>query len=206
MCIRDRKITLEDNISEPIELVAGVDLAFIEDLAIAACVSVSYDNLTVFEEATAIVKLKFPYIPGFLSFREAFGMVVAFRKLKKKPQVLMVNAHGIAHPRFCGCASHVGVVLKIPTIGIAKNKLCGEYSHEPVKVGDYVPLTYMGYVVGVVYKSKVGCKPIFISPGHMISLETSIKIVRHFLKGYKFPEPVRLAHNLANKVRSEIQG
>ena len=116
----------------------------------------------------------------------------------------MLDSHGILHPLFCGCASYVGVMIKKPVIGAAKNKLCGEYAQKPDKIGEWVPLNYQGRIVGAVLLSKSSCNPIFVSAGHMITLETAVKIVKNFLVKFKIPEPTRLAHNLANKIKRDL--
>jgi len=197
------KVVLEDCFKWPVNRVAGFDVAYLDDEAIAAAVTMDYDSLRVVEEKTIKGKVSFPYIPTFLGFREGPLLIRLAKDLKSMPDVLMINAQGIAHPLFCGCASHVGVSINKPTIGVTGSKLCGEYESSFEKVGDTAPLKYQGRTVGAALLSKGGCKPIFISVGHMISLETSIEIVKHFVTGHKFPEPLRLAHQLANKIRRE---
>jgi len=199
-----KRVILEDMFDTPIKVVAGVDLAFLGEVAIAACVALNYETMEVLEVKTAKLPLKFPYIPGFLSFREGPAMVRAMEKLTVKPQIFLINAQGIAHPRLCGCASHVGVITDKATIGVAQSKLCGEYEKEPERPGEWTPLTYQGQVVGAVYKSKTGCKPIFISPGHKITLKTSIKIVKKCIKNHKLPEPLQKAHRQANKEKIRL--
>jgi len=198
------RVILEDRFEGSLERVAGFDTAFLDNEAIAGAVTVNYHTMQVMEKKAIRQKMAFPYIPTFLSFREGPLIIKLMKKLETKPDVLMLDSQGIAHPLFCGCASYVGVMLNQPTIGVAKSKLCGEYAQNPEKVGEWVPLEYQGRTVGAVLLSKRGCNPIFVSVGHMITLETTIKVVKHFLIGHKIPEPIRLAHDFTNKIRREL--
>jgi len=198
------RVILEDRFEGPVERVTGFDTAFIDKEAIAGAVTVNYHTMQVMEKKAMKQKLAFPYIPTFLSFREGPLIIKLVEKLERKPDVLMLDSQGIAHPLFCGCASYVGVMLGQPTIGVAKSKLCGDYDQIPGKVGDWVPLKYEERTVGAVLLSKRHCNPIFVSVGHMITLETAIRIVKHFLIGHRIPEPIRLAHDFTNKIRREL--
>ena len=198
------RVVIEDLIKDPIQAVTGFDIAYLDDEAVTAAVTMNYGTLQVIEETTLIEHVSFPYIPTFLGFRETPLIIKLANKLVVEPDILMANAHGIAHPLFYGCASHVGVSLRKPTIGVAGNKLCGEYKKEPRRVGEWVPLTQNRRTVGAVLLSKRGCRPIFVSVGHMIAVESAVRIVKHFLTLRKFPEPLRLAHMLANKVKREL--
>ncbi len=122
--------------------------------------------------------------------------------MKIKPDVILINGQGIAHPLRCGIASHVGVSLDVPSIGVAQSKLCGEYK-EPKEVGHYTSIIYNGKKVGYVYKSKENCKPIFVSPGHKVSSRTSLKIVTSCIGKYKLPIPLRMAHGYANEMKEK---
>lgn len=139
------------------------------------------------------VKVEFPYIPTLLSFREADPIDKVFRQLKRRPDVLMVEGHGIAHPYGCGLASHVGVILKIPTIGVAKKLLCGEQAEYK---GCQAPIYFCGKLVGAALITRLGCKPIYVSVGNMITIKQSIFVVYHCIRGQRMPEPLRLAHLL----------
>lgn len=198
------RVILEDRFEGPIEGVTGFDTAFLGKEAIAGAVTVNYNTMLVMEKKAIKQKIVFPYIPTFLSFREGPLIIRLAKNLKIKPDILMLDSQGIAHPLFCGCASYVGVMLNQPTIGVAKSRLCGEYAQDPEKVGDWVPLKYEGRTVGAVLLSKQHCNPIFVSVGHMITLETAIKVVKHFLIGHKIPEPTRLAHDFTNKIKREV--
>jgi len=195
------RVILEDRFEGPIKRVTGFDTAFLNNEAIAGAVTVNYHTMQVMEKKAIRQNLAFPYIPTFLSFREGPLIIKLVKRLESRPDVLMLDSQGIAHPLFCGCASYVGVMLNQPTIGVAKSRLCGEYAQNPEKVGEWTPLTYQGRTVGAVLLSKRHCNPIFVSVGHMITLGTAIKVVKHFLIGHKIPEPIRLAHDFTNKIR-----
>lgn len=194
-----KKTILKDDLSYPLEIVTGVDLAYSGETAIAAAVSLNYNTLEEVEDKVIQEKLLFPYIPTYLSFREGGIASSVIEKLQKRPNLLFLDSHGIAHPRLCGCATHVGVLLNIPTIGVAKSRLCGKVTEIPEKAGEWAYLRYKRRNVGAVLLSKEGCKPIYISPGNKMTLKTAVRITKHFLRGYKLPEPTRRAHLLANK-------
>lgn len=196
-----KRVILKNEFVKPIKTIAGFDLAFLNDEAFVAGIVMNYKKLDVKEIKIIKTHMNFPYIPTFLSFREGPPIMKLYKKLKTKPDVIMINGQGIAHPLFCGMASHVGVLLNVPSVGVAQNKLCGKYK-EPKKVGDYSKIIYEGKTVGYAYKSKDNCKPILISPGHRISLIESLKIVKDCIKGYKMPLPLAMAHLQANKSRS----
>ncbi len=193
------RVSVEDSVDlGSIELVAGADQAFpSRDRVISCVVVLAYPGMEVVEERYAVRDVGLPYIPGLLSYREGPSILDAFRKLDKKPDILLVDGHGIAHPRRLGLASYVGVELDYPTIGVAKRKLVGEYI-TPEKTGDCSRLVYDNEVVGYVYKSREGCNPLFISPGHKIGLESSLRVVEECIRDHKLPEPIRLADKLVN--------
>lgn len=199
-----KKVILEDDFPKSISSIAGFDLAFCDEEAFTSGVVLDFVSLRLIDAKVIKTKLSFPYISTFLFFREGPPIIKVHKKLKVKPDILMINGHGIAHPLFCGIASHVGVLLDKPSIGIAQNKLCGDYE-EPKKVGEASPLFYEGEKIGYVFKSMKNCKPIFISPGHKISLETSLKVVKECMKDHKLPEPLYLAHHLANEIRNKCK-
>ncbi|MEJ5299563.1 MAG: endonuclease V [Thermodesulforhabdaceae bacterium] len=140
--------------------------------------------------------IRFPYVPGFLSFREIPPLLQAFKKLTVSPDVILCDGQGIAHPRRIGLASHLGVILKKPSVGCAKNKLCGTHALLPTAKGSWVDLLHEGQTLGVVYRSKTGVKPIYISPGHLIDIPSSIALVEMCLGKYRIPDPLRRAHAL----------
>ncbi len=184
-----------DEIITP-SFVAGVDLSVgkVPGLATAAIVVLSYPELKLVETKVAQGRLNFPYIPGLLSFREAPLYLAAGAKLNITPDLIMVDGQGIAHPRRIGIASHLGLFWDMPTIGCAKSLLCG--SHEPVEVeaGNYTEIIDDGETIGVALRTKTGVKPVYVSIGNKVGLETAIHWVSNCCRGYRLPEPLRLAH------------
>jgi deoxyribonuclease V len=155
------------------------------------------------EEVTASGKVDFPYIPGLLSFRESPILLKAFAKIKSEPDVIILDAQGIAHPRGIGLASHIGLLLDKSSIGCAKTRLIGEYNEVGGEAGCHSPLTVKGKVVGAVLRTRRNVKPVFVSPGHKIDLNTSIDLILKSCRGYRLPEPVRQAHNLVKKTATD---
>ena len=189
-----RRIVIDDSFEKD-EFVAGVDVAYSREnkrLACAACV-VMDKNLNVVEQKWQIDEVNFPYIPTYLAYRELPIITEIIEKLEQKPDILMVDGNGILHPFGMGIASHIGVVMDIPTIGVAKGLLCGEEKNGIITING----SLSGYAL---HHSK---KPIFVSPGHRVSTETALKIVKHFLR-YRLPEPIRHAHILARSKIMEI--
>lgn len=188
--------------SEP-KLVAGVDISYNvgSDLLFAGVVILSSEDLSVVEKIVEIKEVRFPYIPGLLSFRETPALIEAFKKVKNKPDVIFVDGQGIAHPRFFGIASHIGVIYDIPTIGVAKKLLVGEPDFIPERQGDFSPIRFKGRIVGALLCTREGHKPIVVSVGHKINLIQAIDIVKKFTLGFRIPEPTRLAHIIVNEAR-----
>lgn len=184
-----------------IKAIAGVDVSFPrKDIARAAVVVLGFPNLKLVDQARAEVEVSFPYIPGLLAFREGPAVIAAFEKLKTEPDLIIFDAQGLAHPRRLGLASHLGVLLDKPSIGCAKSKLCGEFRMPENKVGDYTFLRDKGETIGAVVRSKLNTTPLFVSIGHKIDLETAVDFVLKCCRGYRLPEPTRLAHQLASQV------
>ncbi len=161
-------------------------------------------NLELIEEATAVDKASFPYIPGLLSFREAPILLKAFHKVKNEPDIILFDGQGIAHPRHLGLASHVGLILDKPSVGCAKTRLIGEYSEVENIAGAYSKLLYKNKVVGAVLRTKANTNPVFVSPGHKINLQSAVHITMRTCRGYRIPEPIRQAHLLVNKLRKSF--
>jgi deoxyribonuclease V len=182
--------------------VAGVDAAFSEDLVYAAACLYRYPELTLVEKTCAVEKLRFPYVPGFLSFREGHAVIAAIRKLPTKPDIILVDGQGIAHPRGIGIASHLGVLLDISTIGCAKTGLVGEFKEPGGRKGDWSRLAHEGRIVGAVLRTKDGVRPLFVSPGHKIDLDAAVRITLDCIGRYRIPEPLRCADMLSKKSRS----
>jgi len=195
-----KKIIVDDKFTRPISTIAGFDLSFLDDTAFVTGIALDYKGMNVIEMKFIRSELTFPYIPTFLTFREGPPIIKLYKKLRIKPDLIMINGQGIAHPIFCGIASHIGVLLDVPSIGVAQNKLCGEFK-EPKKVGERSVIMFKNKKVGYAFKSQKDCKPIYISPGHKVSLETSLEIVKSTIKNHKLPEPIFISHSLANKIR-----
>jgi len=187
----------EYNFNNP--LIGGIDLAFVNNNVIVGIVILD-SYLNVIEKKFIITKAKFPYIPGFLSFREMDAIIQLFDQIKNKPNILCFDGQGIAHPRFMGIATHGGILLDIPSIGIGKTKLVGNYQEPPMIKGSKSALIYQNLQVGWVYRSKTNTKPIFVSPGWKFPLDKIPKFILPFCK-YRIPEPTRLAHNYVNQVK-----
>jgi deoxyribonuclease V len=185
------------------KFIAGVDAAFSDDKIVAVACLYRYPALTPIEDAFAVAAVTFPYIPGFLSFREGPAIIEALKRLKNKPDVLLFDGQGIAHPKGLGIASHIGVLLALPTIGCAKSRLVGEYKEPETKKGAWSPLWFHDDVVGAVLRTKDNVRPLFISPGHKIDLQASIDIVLNCSTEYRLPEPLRRADYLSKKIKRD---
>jgi len=188
-----------------VRLVAGADISYDRGSHryFAAVVLLALPGLAVVEEATARGKSPFPYIPGLLSFREGPLLLRAFARLRRRPDLALFDGHGIAHMRGIGIASHLGLLLDVPSIGCAKSRLVGEHDEPGPKVGDWTPLRYEGRRVGAVLRTRKGTKPIFVSIGHRVGLPQAIRWTLACGGGYRVPEPTRRAHLLANRLRRE---
>ena len=190
-----KEVILKDSFSK-VSLIGGCDQAFVNDDIISGVV-VCDKNMEIMKKEYAVVKAKLPYIPGFLFYREGPAIVEAFNKIKKKPDVLLVDGNGILHPGRLGMASQIGILLDIATIGITKNLMCGNVREGKV----YVDKEIRGFEL----KTREYARPIYVSPGHKISLGTSLEIVKSHLKSpHKLPEPLYLAHRYVNEVRKEL--
>ncbi len=176
-------------------LIAGADVSmnrFDTDLY-AGIVVLTYPGLEIIETSLIKEKITFSYVPGLLSFREIPSLIKAYEKLRTKPDLIFVDGHGIAHPRRLGIASHLGVVLEISTIGCAKSLLIGSIKDDRI--------IDKGEIIGAVVHSKKNSNPLYISPGHLITLNEAVEYVSATLRGYRLPEPTRIAHNTVNKFR-----
>lgn len=187
-------VSTRDEITK-IRFIAGADLAFSEDkkAAIAGVLVFQYPGLQEVERVWARAPVPFPYVPGLLSFREGPILLKAFRRLQTRPDLLMIDGQGLAHPRRLGIASHLGLLLDIPTIGCAKSRLCGEFQEPGLKRGAWSPLKIERETIGAVLRSRDGVKPLFISVGHRLSLKTAIQWVLRCHEGYRLPKPTREA-------------
>jgi deoxyribonuclease V len=190
-----KKVVSEDQLPKCMNYVAGVDVAYTDGHAIGAVAVLEYDTLKTVETRTSFQTASVPYIPTFLSFREIPPVVSAINMLSIKPDVFLVDGHGFAHPRRLGFSSHLGLVVDAVTIGVAKSLLCGEIVNK--ETDGWKPIMYESSTVGAAVYAKPGVKPVYVSVGHKISLETAIEIVKHCMKNYRIPEPIREAHKAA---------
>jgi deoxyribonuclease V len=205
----------------PVRIVAGADVAFskADDLVFAAVVVMSWPRLspqgssdavtaprsdfTVIETYFAAQKLDFPYVPGLLTFREGPAVLEAFSRVQARPDVVFFDGQGIAHPRRLGLASHLGLFLGLPSIGCAKSRLVGECGEPARERGGTTPLTDRGEVIGAVVRTRTGVRPLYVSPGHLIDLDSSVRLTLEACTRYRLPEPARAAHNLVSRLKAE---
>ncbi len=201
------QVIREDRLGE-ICTIAGVDVGFEDQgqVARAAVVVLDFPALTLRHQVLARKVVTFPYIPGLLSFREVPAILEALAQLEKWPDVLLVDGQGIAHPRRLGIASHLGVWCDVPTIGVAKSRLVGQHAPVAENVGAWQPLYEGREVIGAALRTRAGVKPVYVSIGHRVSLETAIDLVMHCTRGYRLPEPLRLAHHLASVEKGGKEG
>ncbi len=176
--------------------IAGVDISApkTDGVATGAAVVIQYPELRLVEVKTAHGKLDFPYIPGLLSFRESPLILAACEQLTATPDLLLVDGQGIAHPRRLGLASHLGLLLNTPTIGCAKSLLCGSHEEPGTEPGSYAEVVDRGEIIGAALRTKLAVKPVYVSIGHKVDLKTAIYWVLKLCRGYRLPEPTRLAH------------
>jgi deoxyribonuclease V len=163
-------------------------------------VLLSYPALNPFQAATAESPVSFPYVPGLLAFREGPVVLAALEQLGDRPDVLMFDAQGLAHPRRMGLATHLGVLLDMPAVGCAKSRLCGTYVEPGERKGSWEPLVDGGEVIGAVVRTRDRVRPVFVSVGHRVDLESSVSLVLGCANRYRLPEPTRWAHRVAGGV------
>lgn len=192
---------------DKVRLVAGCDLAFEKkrNRAIAAMVVLTYPELDVVEEVTHIAPVSFPYIPGLLSFREGPAIMELFSRMKNRVDLVMFDGQGLAHPRGLGIASHLGLLLEIPSIGVGKSRLFGHAASDPaLEKGAMIDLySPDGGVVGRVVRTRSRVSPVYVSVGHGLDLDSACKWVLSCTGGYRIPEPTRQAHLLAARTKAE---
>jgi deoxyribonuclease V len=184
--------------------VAGADVSYnrFSDIMYAAVVVLRADDAAVIEVQYAVRETQFPYVPGLLSFREAPALLEAFGRVQNQPDVVLFDGQGIAHPRRIGIAAHLGLFLETPTVGCGKSLLCGEFKEPGPQAGDLSPLkSRTGDIIGQVVRTKDHVKPIFVSPGHRIDLGSAVRVALEMCRGYRLPEPTRLAHQYVNEAR-----
>lgn len=190
----------------PPRFIAGCDSSFpTPDTILSVFVVLTFPELQLVEKRYHHAAVTLPYIPGFLSFREAPNLLRVYEQLEHRPDVIMVDGHGIAHPRRMGIATQLGVLLDVPTFGVAKQKLTGTYEEPALTKGSLTPLTdKAGELIGQVLRSKDKIKPLFVSPGHRCDQATATALTLACLRGYKLPEPTRLADHWAEQFKKEL--
>jgi len=183
-----------------VDLIAAVDVSFDSqtDMQFGTLVIWDRQSQTVVEKQTSRMKARFPYISGLLAYRELPALLPLFEQLTVTPDIILCDGQGIAHPRGFGLACHLGLILGIPSIGCAKTRLVGEYRPVGTNKGERSPLFYKGSEVGMVLRTRTNVAPLFISPGHLCSIDSAVEIIlKHCLTRYRLPEPSRLAHLLS---------
>jgi deoxyribonuclease V len=191
-----------------LNIIGAADISYSRqtDLLISVIVALRWPSLDLLDSVHYVCRATFPYMPGLLSFREVPPLIEAYRKIREKLDVLLCDGQGIAHPRKVGFASHLGLCLGIPTVGCAKSRLCGVHESLTLRKGSSKPLLVKGEQVGSVFCSRDGVKPIYISPGHLSDIASSEWLISRCLRRYRIPEPLRLAHLEANRLRAEVSG
>ena len=200
-----KRVVTEDGVLNPL-LVAGIDISSPDAQGVArgAVVVLSYPELSIVETEMAQGKITLPYIPGLLSFRESPLILDACEKLSNIPDLVLIDGQGIAHPRRLGLASHVGLCLGLPTIGCAKSILCGQHGPLAEEVGSHAELLDNGELIGAALRTKSRVKPIYVSVGHKIDLASALQWVINCCRGYRLPEPTRLAHLAAGGMLTSV--
>jgi deoxyribonuclease V len=189
-----------------LRFVAGLDAAFTSEgrACIGGVVLWDIETATTLEERTALRPVRFPYIPGLLSFREMPALLSALRKLERTPDLLMCDGHGLAHPRRFGIACHLGVMCALPAIGCAKSLLIGEHAAPAARRGSWSPLRHRDEIVGCVLRTREGVRPVYVSIGHQISLAVARGLVMKCAARFRLPEPTHLADRLVARVKREL--
>jgi deoxyribonuclease V len=201
------RVRLSDDIEE-VTLLAGADASYVKgsNEIHAVVVALRYPDLAVVERASASIETSFPYIPGLLTFREGPALLEAFRRLRSEPEVIFFDGQGVAHPRGLGIASHMGVLLDRPAVGVAKSLLLGTAAEPGAPRGSTSPILRGGETIGMAVRTKERTQPLYVSVGHRIDLVQAVDLVLATSRGYRLPEPTRQAHLYANAVRRERNG
>ena len=188
-------------------LVAAVDISYSRrsEIGYVAVVIVQMPKMKIVETKTTQGIMDFPYLPGLLAFREGPLTASVIKKLSRKPDVILFDGNGVAHPRRFGLASHLGIIFEVATVGCAKSSLLPDYEEPGPNRGDFSPLRVESEVLGAAVRTRVGVKPVFVSAGHRVDLSGAVDLVLATTTRYRFPEPIRHAHRLANKLRAETR-
>jgi deoxyribonuclease V len=187
------------------QFIAAADASFTGDCIFAAAALYRLPGLVHEKISLVRERTRFPYVPGLFAFREGAAIISALGKLNATPDLILVDGHGTAHPEGCGIASHVGVLLGIPTIGCAKSRLVGEFQEPGPAKGSWGYIYYRGMKVGAVVRTRDNVKPVFVSPGHLVDIRSSVEIVMRCVSGYRIPEPLRTADRLSKEMRRDYQ-
>lgn len=193
-------------IDHQVNVIAGADISFnkFSPWVYAGIVLMSFPDLQPLGYSLVKKEVDFPYVPGYLAFREVPALLDAWQQLPVKPDVLVVDGHGIAHPRRLGIAAHFGVVAGTTALGCAKKVLCGKYEEPGLAKGSFSPLIHKEEIIGMALRTKDKVKPVFVSPGHQIDLQGAMRIINQCIGKYRLPEPTRRAHNAVNDFRKGI--
>jgi deoxyribonuclease V len=201
--VREHVVTGRATGSIEVRTVAGADAAYSAEQVFAAFVVMTFPALETTARVCAVRPITFPYIPGLLAFREGPALVAAFYQLPVRPDLLLLNGHGYAHPDRAGLASHIGVVLDLPTIGVARHLLTGTATEPAGKRGSVAPVTGAGEVIGMAVRTQEGRRPVYVSAGHRVDLAQSVELVMQATTVHRLPEPLRCADLLSRKCRQE---
>ncbi len=188
-----------------IHTIAAFDASYCAYRIIAAVMVFTFPGLDLIEKAYAVRKVSFPYVPGLLSFREGPALLSAYKKLKKEPDLLLFDGQGIAHPRGLGIASHMGVILNKPSIGCAKSRLIGDFKEPQPSRGAYSFMYNNGKKIGIVLRTRSNVSPVFVSPGHLVSMEDALKIILQ-CSVYRIPEPIRQVDRWCHDLKGRFCG
>lgn len=200
---RLRALVRIEPLRREIHTIGGADISFnkFSETVYAGVVVLSFPDLHLIETAGVRSTARFPYVPGLLSFREMPSVLEAWDQLKTKPDVLMLDGQGVAHPRRFGIACHAGVLLDLPTIGCAKSILVGTHAPLALEAGSHAPLIHRSEQVGDALRTKRGVTPVYVSVGHLIDLPSAVEVTLRTTSKYRQPEPTRQAHLLVNRLR-----
>ncbi len=199
-----QQVIRRDELADKVQRVAGVDVAYAKDdsRVYAGVVILDGETQEIIETQTVIGESRFPYVPGLFAFRELPHLLEAFKQVTRVPDLVICDGQGIAHPRRCGLASHLGVLLDVPTIGCGKTRHVGEYEEPGTSRGSFSPLVDGEETIGSVLRTQDGIKPLFVSIGHRVSLPSARDWILRLANRYRQPEPIRCANEVVNKLRA----
>ncbi len=202
----EEKIQLQ-KLNSPVKLVAGADVSYSKkvEMCFAAVSIFKFPEMEIMEQSQTIGPINFPYVPGYLTFREAPILLNAFEKLERTPDLVLFDGQGIAHPRHLGLAAHLGLILDLPSVGCAKSLLVGDFEEPEDIQGSWSELIYQDRVIGAVVRTRDRVKPLFISPGFKITMDETIEWVLRACTKYRIPEPIRSSHIVVNQLRVKYE-